>query len=158
MQTWKKLAPLTLLLTLPSCATLDFLAGSSEESVYPSERQAFDSPGRPWTSDWRAPAMERAPSPRDRDKIRTSYSSSDRQDQEYDQETPESRSGIAMGMSRSEVRRIWGSPVEVETAGQPSDGNFRWIYPLSTFRSIGDTRIVTFENGEVAGWETVRPD
>jgi hypothetical protein len=76
-------------------------------------------------------------------------------EEEYPEETPQK---LRLGMSRQEVRRVLGSPADVEIAGDIRDGNLRWIYPTSTFRSLGPTKVVTFEEGQVAGWETVRPD
>jgi hypothetical protein len=141
------LALLTLLPALPHCA-------SAPEHADRARRSFGDEPAfarRPWTD---LPSSSFSPftaaNPVEEDEPR------DLRVEPVEEEQP--RAPLKMGMSRNEVRRIFGTPVEVEFAGDQRDGNFRWIYPLTTLRTLGDTKIVTFENGRVAGWETVRPD
>lgn len=158
---WAPTLPLMALISaaglFPGCATLEFLStlGDAETqedgSLSPDFKRddTWESPGRPWTR-LENPSSERAPAPR--------ISESESQNPFQNEGEPDDRPGIELGMNRSEVRRLWGTPAEVEFAGHPSEGNFRWIYPLSTHRDLADSRIVTFESGRVAGWETVRPD
>lgn len=63
---------------------------------------------------------------------------------------------VAPGMSMSQVRKAWGSPQEVQLAGDPRYGNAKWVYfeGLSSRWSLGRTRAVYFENGRVVGWES----
>ena len=63
---------------------------------------------------------------------------------------------ITLGMRMHEVRYLWGTPQEVETAGDPSMGNQRWVYytGLSSKWSLGSSRVIYFEEGRVAGWES----
>ncbi len=65
---------------------------------------------------------------------------------------------ITTGMSMEEVRQAWGSPRNVETAGDFREGNQRWTYyqGLSSRWSVSPTRVVYFERGQVAGWENGR--
>lgn len=58
-------------------------------------------------------------------------------------------SNISLGMKKNDISSSWGQPMFKEFAGDPSEQNERWIY------SHGSTkRMIYFENGEVAGWET----
>lgn len=62
---------------------------------------------------------------------------------------------IVLGMGKDDVFSIWGHPHEVETAGDPTLENERWIYqsnPLGT-RLTHSSRVVYFESGHVVGWE-----
>ncbi|MGE0616180.1 MAG: hypothetical protein AB7P04_11115 [Bacteriovoracia bacterium] len=76
--------------------------------------------------------------------------------------TPASRvspNEIYLGMSMRAVENAWGIPGEVETAGQQTSGNQRWIYRdrgISHY-GLGSARVIYFENGQVAGWRTT-PD
>lgn len=65
---------------------------------------------------------------------------------------------LVLGMRMRDVRSMWGSPVEVDTAGAPGAGNERWTYyeGLSSRIAASNARIVYFEAGQVSGWETVR--
>ena len=57
-------------------------------------------------------------------------------------------------MAMNDVTSIWGEPSNVDTAGDPRDGNQRWTYysGLSSRYGLGSKRVVFFENGRVAGW------
>jgi hypothetical protein len=63
---------------------------------------------------------------------------------------------IVLGMSMEEVREAWGTPTRVETAGEDDASNQRWTYRngLSQPWDLGGARIVVFESGRVAGWQT----
>ncbi len=113
--------------------------------------------GAPFNPSAAGPTFEADPIQQDEDEGTDSDLSSTANLIEPEAES-EGRRSLQMGMSRKEVRSLYGTPAEVEVAGNPQDGNFRWIFPLSTFRKLGNTKIVTFEEGRVAGWETVRPD
>jgi|GEM_PF-3404090 len=149
-------ALLAALLLLPACAALELAASwsDSEGPVPPRFSDSEIAPGRPWAN-WR-------PAPTDSETPRTSRSRTSNASESRETEPPESgasrKGGIRMGMNLKEVRRAWGTPADVEFAGNPSDGNFRWTYPSSTFRDLASSRVVTFEGGRVAGWETVRPE
>jgi uncharacterized protein YceK len=80
-------------------------------------------------------------------------------------ESPEQRSldhhyaipswnGISYGMSMEDVRDTWGEPSRVDTAGDWSRGNERWIYylGLSDYPDLGSKRTVYFTNGRVSAW------
>lgn len=62
---------------------------------------------------------------------------------------------LHLGMNPDEVQAIWGRPAEVEAAGDPNQGNLKWIYSVGIHGryGIGSQRAVYFENGRVAGWE-----
>jgi hypothetical protein len=62
---------------------------------------------------------------------------------------------IRLGMNMSQVHSIWGEPGQVESDGNPSEGNQRWTYysGLSSRWGLGARRVVYFENGHVAGWK-----
>lgn len=70
------------------------------------------------------------------------------------------RQDLVLGMRTHDVRTAWGSPYDVESAGERTSGNERWIYlnGLSSpgFRDMAEKRIVYFERGQVIGWETLR--
>lgn len=74
------------------------------------------------------------------------------------QESPVSfhSSKLALGMQMSEVEKLWGNPEEVEFAGQPRDGNQKWIYykGFSSPWSLGTLKVIYFEEGKVIGWNT----
>ncbi len=54
---------------------------------------------------------------------------------------------LEVGMSKTDIQRIWGRPNKVEYAGDPKFQNERWV-----FSEGGQKRFVYFENGEVNGW------
>jgi hypothetical protein len=63
---------------------------------------------------------------------------------------------IVLGMPMTDVRQVWGEPLDVESAGDPRAGNERWVYSegLSSRWSLAPTRVVYFERGRVIGWKT----
>lgn len=64
---------------------------------------------------------------------------------------------IGKGMFKDAVRQSWGEPDFVEVAGNPMYGNERWRYNKLVSTEDGykaETRIIYFEAGRVAGWET----
>ncbi len=63
---------------------------------------------------------------------------------------------LTLGMRREEVVSAWGQPHEVESAGGFESGNERWLYGegLSAHYGTRPVRLVYFEAGRVAGWET----
>jgi hypothetical protein len=65
---------------------------------------------------------------------------------------------ITLGMGMNQVRSLWGAPSDIETAGDPSQGNQRWTYHngLSSRYGMSGTKVVYFENGQVAGWQSSR--
>jgi hypothetical protein len=66
---------------------------------------------------------------------------------------------LVLGMHMEDVRSIWGEPRDVQTAGDSSMGNQRWVYfeGLSSRWGTSSARIIYFESGQVVGWETVHP-
>ena len=56
--------------------------------------------------------------------------------------------GVALGMSKDDVRESWGKPTRVEIAGNPSYENERWLYTRN-----GASKYIYFESGRVGGWE-----
>lgn len=66
--------------------------------------------------------------------------------------------GLTLGMSMPKVKRLWGQPQDVEVAGDPNSGNERWTYlnGLSSRWGTSSYRVVYFEQGQVAGWESKR--
>ncbi len=58
---------------------------------------------------------------------------------------------LTLGMSTRNVQALWGRPQEVETAGDPTSGNQRWISlnGLNKARSPRDYRVLTFEQNHV---------
>ncbi len=64
-------------------------------------------------------------------------------------------SSLHAGMSMDQVRAIWGRPLSSQVAGDPSEGNEKWIYPagISGRYGIGSQRVVYLEKGKLAGWE-----
>jgi hypothetical protein len=67
-----------------------------------------------------------------------------------------SRQDILLGMDQQQVMAAWGTPRDVETAGNPGSGAERWIYYRvnSLTYGLGSPKIVYFENGRVVGWES----
>lgn len=63
---------------------------------------------------------------------------------------------LSVGMRMRDVLSRWGHPREVETAGDPRFGNQKWTYweGISNRYQLLPTRVVYFEAGKVAGWET----
>jgi hypothetical protein len=64
---------------------------------------------------------------------------------------------IAKGMSREAVRQSWGEPDNIEVSGSQLYGNERWNYSKLVSTDSGykhETRIIYFESGRVAGWES----
>ena len=64
---------------------------------------------------------------------------------------------VAEGMSRKAVKESWGEPDMIEVAGAQIYGNERWKYTKMISSTNGyskQIRIVYFEGGRVAGWET----
>jgi hypothetical protein len=63
---------------------------------------------------------------------------------------------LILGMSMPRVRSLWGNPQDVETAGDPSQGNQRWIYSegIKSRYGLASNRVIYFEDGRVAGWES----
>ncbi|MGZ3687225.1 MAG: hypothetical protein ACXVBW_02925 [Bdellovibrionota bacterium] len=61
---------------------------------------------------------------------------------------------LVVGMRPDDVRTVWGDPREVETAGDNSLGNQRWVYydGFSFGLSASTPKMVYFENGRVVGW------
>jgi hypothetical protein len=57
---------------------------------------------------------------------------------------------IILGMTRQDVMRSWGEPVQREVAGTRDGGHERWTY--GTRYKFSGSRTVIFENGRVAGW------
>lgn len=55
---------------------------------------------------------------------------------------------ILLGMTKAEVMRSWGKPLQVDYAGNPRNENERWLY-----RTHGAAKYIYFESGEVQGWE-----
>jgi hypothetical protein len=68
------------------------------------------------------------------------------------------RQDLTLGMSPSDVKRIWGEPYDVETAGEARLGNQRWTYynGINSRYGLYPKRIVYFESHRVAGWDTTR--
>ncbi len=67
------------------------------------------------------------------------------------------KNDIAVGMSPKAVTESWGDPDAVEVAGNSMYGNERWRYSKYVSSHEGYQkveRLVYFEGGRVAGWET----
>ncbi len=65
---------------------------------------------------------------------------------------------IALGMTGNEVEQSWGEPTDIEYAGNPVYQNERWSYTKEISTKSGyqkETRVVYFEFGRVAGWQTL---
>jgi hypothetical protein len=60
-------------------------------------------------------------------------------------------------MEMDEVLKTWGEPISSSHAGDQTQGNAMWVYP-STGNELthgsGGRRILYFEGGQLAGWET----
>lgn len=54
---------------------------------------------------------------------------------------------IVVGMSKTDVRNSWGSPMKIDVAGNPRYENERWI-----FYESGRLKEIYFESGQVQGW------
>lgn len=54
---------------------------------------------------------------------------------------------VALGMSKEEVKKIWGKPIRVDIAGDPRNQNERWV-----FYEAGRMKQLYFESGKVEGW------
>jgi hypothetical protein len=64
---------------------------------------------------------------------------------------------LAKGMSKKAVAQSWGEPEFREVAGDELYGNERWHYKKLVSTEDGykqERRIIYFEAGRVAGWET----
>jgi hypothetical protein len=61
---------------------------------------------------------------------------------------------VTYGMSPMDVRTAWGEPREVQHAGVTHSGNMRWVYNHGLNADTSGARVVYFENGRVAGWES----
>lgn len=57
------------------------------------------------------------------------------------------REEIRLGMSRDEVKNLWGMPQNIEVAGSRAQGNERWVF----YRN-GQLSYIYFEGGLVGGW------
>lgn len=66
----------------------------------------------------------------------------------YEYLEDESSSEIFVGMTKDEVRGIWGGPNQIEVAGNPREENERW-----SFYYNGEVKYVYFEQGVVQGWQ-----
>lgn len=66
----------------------------------------------------------------------------------YEYIEDESSDEIFVGMTKTEVRSIWGGPNRVEVAGNPREENERWA-----FYHNGSVKLVYFEQGLVQGWQ-----
>ncbi len=56
------------------------------------------------------------------------------------------------------VRRSWGSPDNVDVAGNPLYGNERWRFKRYSPSPEGyrlQSKLVYFEGGKVVGWEQI---
>ncbi len=63
---------------------------------------------------------------------------------------------LTLGMEMPQVLELWGKPTDVKAAGEPSDGNQRWVYSegVAGLYGLGTNRVIYFEQGRVAGWES----
>lgn len=64
---------------------------------------------------------------------------------------------VAVGMTKQAVKDSWGEPELIEVAGNPIYGNERWHYSEQSSSTEGyrsQHRLVYFESGRVAGWES----
>lgn len=71
---------------------------------------------------------------------------------------PASPPALHLGMGMGDVKSLWGAPYDVESAGDISQANQRWVYSDATLNryGMGSTRHVYFERGRVVGWEMPR--
>ena len=89
---------------------------------------------------------------------RRSWVSRERDD--YRRQSPPVPADVRLGMQTQDVRGVWGDPRNVQIAGDSNQGNERWIYtegPTSRW-GFSSVKIIYFEQGQVVGWETTRPD
>jgi hypothetical protein len=56
-------------------------------------------------------------------------------------------SEISLGMTKTEVEKLWGKPAKIQVAGNPKYQNELWL-----FQEDGTVRQVYFESGKVNGW------
>ena len=66
------------------------------------------------------------------------------------------KASVRIGMGKKNVQSKFGSPDEVEIAGNPKYGNERWTYERNVRTSRGsyeERKVIYFENGTVVGWE-----
>jgi len=70
----------------------------------------------------------------------------------------QARRDIILGMEMQDVRSTWGEPAEIQMAGDARQGNQKWTYQegLSSQWHISSARVIYFERGRVAGWESKR--
>jgi hypothetical protein len=63
---------------------------------------------------------------------------------------------VVVGMSADDVARIWGEPHDVDYAGDDGSPHQRWTYSegWTSRYGVAPQRVLYFENGRVAGWET----
>lgn len=63
---------------------------------------------------------------------------------------------LTLGMTMPRVLELWGKPTDVKAAGDSNDGNERWVYSegVAGLYGLGSNRVVYFEQGRVAGWES----
>jgi len=63
---------------------------------------------------------------------------------------------LVIGMSMRHVVTLWGHPKDIETSGDFSRGNQKWVYleDLWSHSNRGPLRVVYFEEGRVVGWKT----
>jgi hypothetical protein len=67
---------------------------------------------------------------------------------------------VAVGMTSENLKKSWGEPREIFVSGLPQFGNSRWVYLKQVPTPDGyktQKRIVYFEGGLVAGWDTQSP-
>ncbi|HTL12288.1 MAG TPA: hypothetical protein VL588_07360, partial [Bdellovibrionota bacterium] len=72
---------------------------------------------------------------------------------------PPSESEVYLGMPMEQVRTAWGDPRRIQIAGDPGFGHQRWIYETGAEaggEGTTGTRVLYFEQGRVAGWETTQ--
>jgi hypothetical protein len=96
---------------------------------------------------------QRSPSAASRD---GNYEQRDENDRQSRLLSAISHQDIVLGMDQSQVMAAWGSPRDVETAGNSGSGAERWLYYSGNSLAYGMNRprIVYFENGHVVGWES----
>jgi hypothetical protein len=74
--------------------------------------------------------------------LRSSHSQPDMQDL-----NPAAVSPLSLGMPKQALLEHWGSPEQVDFAGDPQHENERWLY-----RRNGAAKYIYLESGRVAGW------
>ncbi len=62
---------------------------------------------------------------------------------------------VVVGMQMNDVLALWGQPREIQTAGNNSSRNQKWIYldRISPQGSLSAARSIYFEEGKVVGWD-----